>query len=61
MLQAGRRLGGWTRMAGVLRIFPRPVRNWLYRRFARNRYALFGRAVSIGVEECPLIGVQKGV
>ncbi|UFS67395.1 DCC1-like thiol-disulfide oxidoreductase family protein [Paracoccus denitrificans] len=44
VLQASRRLGGWTRMAGVLRIFPRPVRNWLYRRFARNRYALFGRA-----------------
>lgn len=35
-------LGGWrwTRIALVL---PRPFRNWLYDRIARNRYKLFGR------------------
>lgn len=30
----------WTRAGAAL---PRPVRNWLYDRVARNRYALFGR------------------
>ena len=44
VLHAGRRFGGWARLTGLLRIFPRPVRDWLYRRLARNRYALFGRA-----------------
>ena len=24
-------------------VLPRPVRDWLYRRIARNRYAIFGR------------------
>ncbi|MCB8819060.1 thiol-disulfide oxidoreductase DCC family protein [Microvirga rosea] len=31
---------GWTRCLGAI---PRPVRNWLYDRVARNRYALFGK------------------
>jgi len=30
----------WTRQA---RIIPKPLRDWLYDRIARNRYALFGR------------------
>jgi predicted DCC family thiol-disulfide oxidoreductase YuxK len=30
----------WT---GVARLAPRPLRNWLYDRIARNRYAWFGR------------------
>jgi predicted DCC family thiol-disulfide oxidoreductase YuxK len=29
----------WTRLA---RILPRALRNWLYDRIARNRYAMFG-------------------
>jgi predicted DCC family thiol-disulfide oxidoreductase YuxK len=33
----------WTRLAKVL---PRAVRDWLYDRVARNRYALFGRKQS---------------
>ena len=33
-----------TMAEDVLRILPRGLRNWLYRRFARNRYRLFGRA-----------------
>jgi predicted DCC family thiol-disulfide oxidoreductase YuxK len=35
-------LPGWS-WASALRLLPRPVRNWLYDRVARNRYRLFGR------------------
>ncbi|MEM9900279.1 MAG: DUF393 domain-containing protein [Pseudomonadota bacterium] len=42
VIYAGRRLGGWGRLAGVLRLCPKPARDWLYRRLARNRYAIFG-------------------
>jgi predicted DCC family thiol-disulfide oxidoreductase YuxK len=31
---------GWTRL---LRLVPRPVRDWAYDRVARNRYRIFGR------------------
>ncbi|MEH6491967.1 thiol-disulfide oxidoreductase DCC family protein [Halopseudomonas sp.] len=35
---------GWPwRMLGVLRVVPRPVRDWLYDRIALNRYRWFGR------------------
>ncbi|WP_424940633.1 thiol-disulfide oxidoreductase DCC family protein [Aliiroseovarius sp. S253] len=44
VLYAGQHLGGWGYLASVLRIFPRPLRNWLYQRMARNRYAMFGRS-----------------
>ncbi|WP_396435673.1 thiol-disulfide oxidoreductase DCC family protein [Limnohabitans sp.] len=44
VLFAGQRLGGWARLTAVLRIVPRPMRDWLYQRLARNRYLLFGRA-----------------
>lgn len=43
IIEAGRRLGGISRMLTVLMILPRPVRDWLYCRVARNRYSLFGR------------------
>lgn len=43
VVHAARRFGGWGRLATVLLLLPRPVRDWLYRRLARNRYALFGR------------------
>ncbi|MGM9403647.1 thiol-disulfide oxidoreductase DCC family protein [Aliiroseovarius sp. KMU-71] len=43
VLHAGQRFGGWGHLVAVLRIFPRHVRNWLYQRIARNRYAIFGR------------------
>jgi len=36
------KLPGWS-WAGISRITPRSVRNWLYDRVARNRYTLFGR------------------
>jgi predicted DCC family thiol-disulfide oxidoreductase YuxK len=34
---------GWVRIFSIL---PRPVRNWLYDRIARNRYQLFGKTES---------------
>ncbi|SFH63189.1 thiol-disulfide oxidoreductase DCC family protein [Albimonas pacifica] len=43
VLHAGRRFGGWGRLTGALRLAPRPLRGWLYKRVARNRYAVFGR------------------
>jgi predicted DCC family thiol-disulfide oxidoreductase YuxK len=43
-VQAGRRMGGWAGLARALVALPKPVRDWLYRRLARNRYRLFGRA-----------------
>ncbi|WGW02331.1 thiol-disulfide oxidoreductase DCC family protein [Tropicibacter oceani] len=44
VIHAGARFGGWARVTGLLRLVPGPLRNWLYRRLARNRIALFGRA-----------------
>jgi predicted DCC family thiol-disulfide oxidoreductase YuxK len=43
VLHAGRYFGGWGLLVSVLKGLPKPLRNWLYRRVARNRYSLFGR------------------
>lgn len=43
VIYAGEHFGGWGRLVSALRIFPKPLRNWLYQRVARNRYAMFGR------------------
>ncbi|MGG7564820.1 thiol-disulfide oxidoreductase DCC family protein [Rhodovulum sp. DZ06] len=43
VIHAARRFGGPGRAAVLLLALPRPLRGWLYRRVARNRYALFGR------------------
>lgn len=43
------RFGGLWRVAQVLRLIPRPARDWAYRLLARNRYKWFGRH-----EVCPL-------
>jgi predicted DCC family thiol-disulfide oxidoreductase YuxK len=38
------RLGGpWRLVAGLLRVIPRPIRNWGYDFVARHRYRWFGR------------------
>jgi predicted DCC family thiol-disulfide oxidoreductase YuxK len=37
------RLRGAWRMLGAARIIPRPIRDWIYDLFARNRYQWFGR------------------
>lgn len=43
MIRAGNRVGGAGRMLQALRLMPRPLQDWLYRKLARNRYRLFGR------------------
>lgn len=43
MIRVGERSGGWGRLLSPLRLLPRPARDWLYKRIARNRYALFGQ------------------
>lgn len=43
VIRLGERAGGWGRVCLLLRLVPRPLRDWLYARVARNRYAIFGR------------------
>ena len=43
IIRAGTRLGGLGHAVRAFQILPRGARNWLYRRIARNRYAMFGR------------------
>ncbi len=35
--------GGPARWLLILRLFPRPIRDFLYRRIAKNRYRIFGK------------------
>lgn len=44
-LRIARRLGGVWVIAWWLRVVPRPLRDWVYDRIAKNRYRLFGRRV----------------
>ncbi len=43
VIRVGERSGGWGRLCSILRIIPKRLRDWLYARVARNRYAMFGR------------------
>ncbi|TGT73829.1 MULTISPECIES: thiol-disulfide oxidoreductase DCC family protein [unclassified Mesorhizobium] len=46
---------GWPwRATKALLILPRPLRDWLYDRVARNRYALFGRKDSCEIPSAEL-------
>ena len=36
-------LSGYWYLSNILKIIPRPIRDFLYRIFARNRYTLFGK------------------
>ena len=47
-------LRGIWRVLGVIRIFPRPVRDWAYDVVARNRYRWFGRTESCMVPTADL-------
>jgi predicted DCC family thiol-disulfide oxidoreductase YuxK len=40
IIRIGARLGGLGRLLGIMRLCPRSVREWLYRRIAHNRYRL---------------------
>lgn len=42
IIRIGERLGGMGRIASLMRILPRPGREWLYRRIARNRFRFGG-------------------
>lgn len=44
IIRVGAQVGGVGRGLQALRLLPRPARDWLYRRIARNRYGLFGKA-----------------
>lgn len=44
LIRLGRRTGGFGWLLLWLKVFPKPVRNWMYQGVARNRYAMFGRA-----------------
>tara|TARA_R110001583_G_scaffold71050_5_gene200547 strand:- start:60345 stop:60830 length:486 start_codon:yes stop_codon:yes gene_type:complete len=49
IIRAGRRIGGVGWVLQPLRVLPRFVQDWLYKRVALNRYGLFGR-----VEMCEI-------
>lgn len=43
IIRIGERLGRMGRLAGAMRVLPRPLREWIYRRIAHNRFR-FGKA-----------------
>lgn len=47
-------LGGWWRIAGIGRLVPQPIRDWIYDHVARNRYRWFGRT-----EQCRLLTPEQ--
>jgi len=48
-LRIGAALPGPWRLAGLFRLVPRVVRDWVYDRVARSRYRIFGRS-----DACPM-------
>ena len=48
-LRIGRALSGAWRLVGLFRVVPRPLRDWVYDRVAKNRYRIFGR-----YDACPM-------
>lgn len=44
VMRTGSRLGGWGHAVQVFKILPRGAQDWVYRRIARNRYSIAGRA-----------------
>lgn len=49
------RLTGW-RWTALLRVVPRPLRDWAYDRIAANRYQFFGRADVCDIPEPTELG-----
>lgn len=43
LIRVGQRSGGLGLGLTMLKLLPRSLRDWLYQRIARNRYAMFGR------------------
>lgn len=44
IVRVGATVGGVGHALWPLKLLPRAVQDWIYRRIARNRYALFGRS-----------------
>ena len=42
-LQIAQTFGGPWKLLGIAKLIPRPIRDWVYRLIAKNRYRLFGR------------------
>ncbi|MEM7188351.1 MAG: DUF393 domain-containing protein [Pseudomonadota bacterium] len=53
-IRAGARVGGIGWALQPLRLLPRGVQDWLYRRIARNRYRVLGRADMCAVPDARL-------
>ena len=45
-LEISKDLNNYWYLLNFIRIIPRPIRDYFYRLFARNRYAIFGRTES---------------
>jgi predicted DCC family thiol-disulfide oxidoreductase YuxK len=54
VIAAGTRLGGVAQLVRIFLILPRSARDWLYRRIARNRYAIFGREQICAIPDAAL-------
>lgn len=46
VIALARHVGGFSKLAIIGKILPRPFRDWLYYAVAKNRYKLFGRTES---------------
>ena len=42
-LQIAKNLDGWPRLLSIFILIPPPIRNYVYKLIARNRYLLFGK------------------
>ena len=56
VLEIAKELSGYWCLLNALRVVPTPIRDWLYRIFGRNRYALFGRSATCAI---PAENVRK--
>ena len=54
MIRAGRRIGGVGWLLQPLRLLPRILQDWIYRRIARNRYSVLGRTDMCAVPDAKL-------
>ena len=43
IIHLGRRIGGVGHLLRIFGVLPKPLRDWLYHRIARNRYTVLGR------------------
>lgn len=43
IIRVGAEVGGVGHLMAPLRLLPRRIQDWIYRRIARNRYAMFGK------------------